>query len=394
MAVALSRLDRSMQWLAGGAGLGVALAIMGVLGATLIARLTDPTNASGTWLPILLTLPFVVFYGLALRILVSVRRRIRAGIADSNVVLIHGAYKASTTAIVFIAIGLAPAAYVTVFGFLGVMGVNSPIALIEWLASWGSQVPPTIGAIIAFQKLGECRRAMRLRISDDGRWWWDGDAWQLIKSGADRIKASDVQPRDLDGAKSRARLAAGKSFYAMAAALALAVLLMTATIITNLRANTDAGVIITILLVFGLPPMVLALGATVALGIAWRSFFGAWAVYDRSRWSTSRRWAKAARVCLWVCVPPAAYAALALAFGVLFATTDGDRVAIVASDVAEWILLSGAIVALVYAFVAVRTMAGTISSDIRWWWDGATWRPLGPEAAATGPAVVGSIFGT
>ncbi|HEX2645745.1 MAG TPA: hypothetical protein VHO95_00805, partial [Candidatus Dormibacteraeota bacterium] len=283
-----------MRWLAWGAGLGVGLAVVGAVAAGIAT--SDPvTRASTAWFLLLGAVPIVAFYGFAIGILFGVRRRWRAGVAESNVALIGGARNQTTFAMVLIAIGLVPSAYIAAAGPLGIIGFDTTTTadtVIAWLAFWWSHAPLAAGAMVSLYRLSQCRSAMQVRISDDLRWWWDGDEWREIRGGADRIRSDSVEPHTLDAARSRAAAAISRSFFSIVVALGVGVL----ATVAGVAAYSD---LLLLILIFGTLSFLAALVAVAALAIAWRSHSWAEPAQAGIRWSSFRRWTKAGRVCLW-----------------------------------------------------------------------------------------------
>ena len=184
MRLALTRLGTAVYWYAGGLGVGLLFATVGGGTAAVIDAVAGvPARESGGLVAFILALPFTVCDGAALIALILTRRAMREGIARSSYPALARCRNLIVVAIVLVGIGLAANGFLVLFGMLGAMGLRTNGEFFGLVAGWAAQWPPLVGAIAALIYLAVGLRDTRLAISNDGRWWWDGTAWQAAAAG-------------------------------------------------------------------------------------------------------------------------------------------------------------------------------------------------------------------
>ncbi len=385
MAYGLKRLRSALVWMAGGLAAGLSVGFLGAAGAAFADSFSHaPTAQSGALFAIAVMVPFVVCYGVAVVLLLIARRRLIDAMTDSSLTRLQSARSSLRAAQIVIAIGLVPNGYLVLFSGLGAMGLSSGGGFIGVMAGWAAQVPPIVGAIIAIVQLIRSRRATRVPISDDRRWWWDGSDWKPLDSAADVAASASEAPLSLQTLGSRARKATRRSVIAVGVGAGLALIAAFGGVVGGGQLDARDGVRGTSLevgLVLLVPSMLVAMAVLVLLLISLGSLGGKGAG-ERNALLKSRPWLKASRVVLWCSLPVTAYLAFGLAFTPLMVTSQGELAADLAGDVAQWLLLAAEIVALVLVFRAVRVAAMRISKDGRLWWNGATWQPFVETGAA------------
>ena len=372
--------------MAGGLAAGLVVGLLGAAGAGFADYLAQvPAADSGALVSVALIVPFTVFYGIALVLLVIARRRLQDAISDPSLTKLRSARSSLLASQIVIAVGLVPNGYLVLFSALGAMGLRSGGGFIGLLAGWAAQVPPIVGAITEIVQLVRSRRATRVLISDDRRWWWDGSEWKSLDSAADVMASASEAPVSLQTLSSRARKATRRSVIAIGAGAVLALIAASAGAVGGQQVDAQRGVPnreLELGLVFLVPSLLVAAAALLLLLISLVRLGREKAGEERNALLKSRPWLKASRVVLWCSLAVTLYLALGVAFTPLMVSTQGELLANVVADVAQWLLLAAEIVALVSVFRAVRVAALPISGDGRSWWNGVTWQPFVETGAA------------
>lgn len=374
MAPGLERLRKAILFLGAGGGLGLLIAVVGAGLATLADAFAGVSfAASGGPIPLALAIPFALLDALGLWLLITNARRLHKGLIAGSYSLVVSSRRRFVA--IYVVLGLA----VTIGGYLGlatplgIMDIRTGGGAIGLLAAWIAQIPPMVGSVKAFMLLQQALRLTNPQLSPDLKWWWDGATWRSIKGERDATSVAREVPKSIHRLAADARIATTTSLVSLGTGIVLAAAAGVGGVVTG----SDE-----VLLIFSAPGLLLAAGTATLLAISRWRLRGI--REDRAALARSRGWLSVSRIALWVCVPVNGYAALALAFGVLFSTTRGEAILTGVDDAGSWLVLVTTFIALYFIYRAVRLVKLKVSDDGRWWWNEDAWQPFA-DAQLTAP---------